>query len=79
MRHNPSIATIRQEFRIRGHPIGLEKAEEVQGVLEKAGGLTGLSPRDVLEITAINAKSGALDRLLILVGDDVAEETARSG
>lgn len=70
MRHNPSVATIRQEFRIRGHPIGLEKAEEIQGILEKAGGLTGLSPWDVLEITAINAKSGALDRLLILVGDE---------
>ena len=74
MRNNPSVAVIRQEFRVRGHPIGLEKAEEVRAVLEKAGTVTGLSPRDVLEITAINAKGGALDRLFIMVNiDDVME------
>jgi hypothetical protein len=82
-RQNPSVAVIRQEFRVRGHPIGLEKAEELRAVLEKAGTVTGLSPRDVLEITAINAKGGALDRLFVMVslelGDNIDKKTARSG
>ncbi len=81
-RQNPSVAVIRQEFRVRGYPIGLEKAEELSAVLEKAGTVTGLSPRDVLEITAINAKGGALDRLFVMVslelGDNIDKKATRS-
>ena len=72
-RNEPSIETIRREFRIHGYPIGLEKAEELQGVLGRAGRLTGLSARDVLEITAVNAKDGALERLLVMLGGEGGE------
>ena len=73
-RQSPSIAVIRREFKMRGYSIGLEKAEEVRAVLEKAGRVTGLNPRDVLEITAINAKQGALDRLFVMVNLDLGDE-----
>ena len=69
-RNEPSIETIRREFRIHGHPIGKEKAEKLQGVLERAGRLAGLSARDVLEITAVNAGSGALERLFVMLGGE---------
>ena len=72
-RNSPSVDTIRREFRTYGYPIGLEKAEELQGVLGRAGMLTGLSARDVLEITAVNAKDGALERLLVMLGGNDGE------
>ena len=69
-RNEPSIETIRREFRAYGHPIGKEKAGELSRVLERAGMLTGLSARDVLEITAVNAGSGSLERLFVMLGGE---------
>ncbi len=70
MRNKPSVGVIQREFKMYGHPIGLEKAEEVQAMLEKAALVTGQNERDVLETLAVNAKSGALDRLSVMVGDE---------
>ncbi len=69
-RNSPSVRTIRQEFKVRGHPIGLEKAEEVQAALPKAALVTGMSERDALEVLAASAGGGALERLSVIMGDD---------
>ena len=67
-RDKPSVRVIRQQFRVHGHPIGLEKAEEIKRVLERVGSVTGMSERDVLDVLAVNANDGSLDRLDVMLG-----------
>ena len=75
MTDNISIAEIRRMFRQYGHPVDLRIAEKVSLALGPASIATGWSRKDCLEVTAINARDGAIDRLLVLLNEEI-DETA---